>query len=381
MSEISTGSGQMDSRLGQNVREYAVLGVDIVLRRWLTFIVPIALAVPLAALAIHFAPTKYVAKSLILLQSANRAANTGGYARQNVIEQVAAIDAWLKSDHVLRDLLPQIMDIDKPDDPKTISALIRVARASISLSLVGGSALEVSLEGQKPHNLSKKLEIILARIMEGLTRPEQGIFNASQFVLMQRGDATRDAEQLLDGAITRAGLQNNDVLRNRLRALYAAATPARAQYAIADQRPAATPGRWVEPAAVTDETSKPANEIEQAISTDPLVVKELKHYFAAYQQALLEYQALKDRLSSRESNYVGIFDAAENVLVVGRPQDPIFGESSARKLAMAIILLSIICGAGLVWFVEMFFSGLRTRSDFEGLSDIPVIARLQRLPR
>lgn len=381
MREISTGSGQMDSKLSQNVREYAVLGVDIVLRRWLIFIVPIALAVPLAAMALHFAPTKYVAKSLILLQSANRAANTGGYARQNVIEQVAAIDAWLKSDHVLRDLLPQIMDIDKPDDPKTISALIKVARASISLSLIGGSALEVSFEGQKPHNLSKKLEIILARIMEGLTRPEQGIFNASQFVLMQRGDAARNAELLLDGAITRAGLQNTELLINQLRALHNAAAPTRTRFAVTDERPTSSGDQGVAQAALTNEATMPAGEIEQAISSDPLVVTELKYHFAAYQQALLEYQSLKDRLSSRESNYVGIFDAAENVLVVGRPQDPIFGESSARKLAMAFILLSIICAAGLVWFVEMLFTGLRTRSDFESLTDLPVIARLQRLPR
>jgi hypothetical protein len=123
------------------------------------------------------------------------------------------------------------------------------------------------------------------------------------------------------------------------------------------------------------------SEAEQAIFADPQLVKELRRYFDGFQQAQLEYQALKDRLSSRQGNYVGIFDSAENVLVVGRPQDPIFGESPARKLAIAIVLLSIIGGFGLVWIVEMLFSGLRTRHEFESLSGLPVIARLQKLSR
>lgn len=370
----------MGNNINQNVSEYAVLGMDILRRRWLIFILPIALAVPLAALAIHFAPTKYVAKSLILLQSANRAGNSGAMGRQNLIEQVAAIDAWLKSDHVLRDLLPQIMEGENSTDPKAISSMIREARSSIWLSLVGGSALEVSFVGGSPEGLSRKLEVVLARIMEGLTGPEHGIFNASQFLLVQRGDAVREAEEALDSAIARAGPQNPDLVRTQLQKLYDADQRPRSRYAM-DPKSSAKPERFAEVIDAPQETIPQTNEAEQAISADPQVVKELRQYFGNYQQEQLEYQALKERLSSRHGNYVGIFDSAENVLVVGRPRDPIFGENSARKLAIAIVFLSIICGFGLVWLVEMLFSGLRTRNEFESLSGLPVIARLQRLSR
>ena len=336
-----------------------------------------SLAVPLAALAIKFAPTKYVAKSLILLQSANRTSNTGGFGRQNLVEQVAAIDAWLKSDHVLRDLLPQIMGAESSTDPKAVSSMIRQARSSIWLSLVGGSALEVSFVGSSPEGLSRKLEVVLARIMEGLTGPESGIFNASQFLLIQRGEASRVAEEALDEAISRAGAQNPDLVRSQLQRLYDA--DQRPRFA-ADPKSSAKTGE-AELGGAQQETTPETSEAEQAILADPQVLKELRRYFDGFQQAQLEYQALKDRLSSRQGNYVGIFDSAENVLVVGRPQDPIFGESAARKLAIAIVFLSIICGFGLVWLVEMLCSRLRTRNEFESLSGLPVIARLQKLSR
>jgi uncharacterized protein involved in exopolysaccharide biosynthesis len=365
----------MGGKLSQNLREYAVLGLDIVRRRWLVFFLPIALAVPLAALAIHFAPTKYSAKSLILLQSSNRGNTAGGYVRQNLVEQVQAIDAWLKSDHVLRDLLPQITDLKDPNDPKQVSAMIRVARASIALGLVGGSALEVTLEGRNPNGLSKKLEVILARLMEGLTGPEHGIFNASQFVLIQKEEGVRQANDALDEAITRVGLQNTDLVRRQLQVLYDAQNPRRR---FGETQPGSRPARTSDPAP---QDARQITSLEQQISADPVVVGELKRYYEAYQMALAEYQTLKERMSSQGSNYVGIFDSAENVIVVGRPQDPIVGESAARKLAIVVIFLGIMGGGGLVWLVEMFYTGLRTRDEFEVLAGVPVIARLQRLPR
>ena len=374
------GDSKMGDNINQNVSEYAVLGLDILRRRWLVFLLPIALAVPLAALAIQFAPTKYVAKSLILLQSANRTANTGGFGRQNLVEQVAAIDAWLKSDHVLRDLLPHIKGPGNSADPKAISAMIREARSSIWLSLVGGSALEVSFIGRSPEGLSRKLEVVLARIMEGLTGPENGIFNASQFLLIQRSEASRQAEEALDEAISRAGAENPEFVRSQLQRLYDADQRPRSRFAV-DPKSSVTTERSTELVSTPQEPAPETSQTEQAIFSDPQVVKELRRYFDGFQQAQLEYQALKDRLSSRQGNYVGIFDSAENVLVVGRPQDPIFGESPARKLAIAIVFLSIIGGFGLVWLVETLFSGLRTRKEFESLSGLPVIARLQKLPR
>jgi hypothetical protein len=259
--------------------------------------------------------------------------------------------------------------------------MIRVARASISMALVGGSALEVSLEGRNPNGLSKKLEIILARIMEGLTGPEHGIFNASQFVLIQKEEGVREADQLLEEAIGRAGLQNTDLVRRQLQVVHDAQTNSRRRFGGSETQAGPRQTRATEPVVPAQDLAKQISALEQQISADPIVVGELKRYYEAYQQALLEYQTLKERLSSQGSNYVGIFDSAENVIVVGRPQDPILGESAARKLAIVVIFLGILGGGGLVWLVEMFYTGLRTRDEFEVLAGVPVIARLQRLPR
>ena len=367
----------MSTLLSQTIREYVVLSLDVFRRRWFIFILPILLALPLAAAEIHFAPKKYVAKSLVLLQSTSRAGRTTGFERQNLIEQVAAIEAWLKSDHVLRDLLPQIIEIENPNNPEQFSALLRVARASISISVIGGSALEVSFEGRKPDGLGGKLEIILARIMEGLTGPEHSIFNASQFVLIQRNDAVATAEELLKQAIVRAGLGEPDLVKRQLQKLYEADSLSQSQYSVSNKSVSQTTRLSFEPPP----SPREIDEIERAISADPAIVKELRRLFQSYQQALFEYEALKQRLSSGASNYVGIFESPESMLVVGRPQDPILGESPGRKLAIAIMFLSLICGAGLVWLVELFYSGMRTREEFEKFSGLPVVARIPRLQR
>jgi hypothetical protein len=267
----------------------------------------------------------------------------------------------------------------EPVDPKLLGVMIQIVRMSVAIQLVGGSALEVSFEGRDPNGLSRKLEVVLARIMEGLTGPERGIFNASQFVLIQKDDAMRESDRLLDEAIARAGLQNNtEQVRRQLQALYDTNANSRRRFI---EPTAGRPARTVEPLLSPQESAKQVASIEQSISADPLVVSELKRYFESYQQAILEYQALKDRLSTQGSNYVGLFDSAENMLVIGRPQDPTQGQSSARKLAMVVIFLGIIAGGGLVWLVEIFYTGLRTRDEFELLTGLPVVARLQRLPR
>jgi capsular polysaccharide biosynthesis protein len=367
----------MGAFLSQAIREYIVLALDVLRRRWFIFILPIFLALPIAAAAIHFVPKKYVAKSLVLLQSSNRAARASGLERQNLIEQVAAIEAWLKSDHVLRDLLPQIFEIKNPGDLKQLSTFMRAARASISMSVIGGSALEVGFEGKNPDGLGRKLEIILARIMEGLTGPEHSIFNASQFVLIQRNDSVAAAEQLLNQAIARAGLERPDQVRNLLQKLYKAESLRPSQYSDSDKFNPQTARQSREPPLPPENI----DEMERAISADPAIVKSLRRLFQSYQQELVEYEALKQRLSSWVSNYVGIFESAESMLVVGRPQDPILGESPGRKLAIAIMFLSLIGGAGLVWLVELFYDGMRTREEFEKLSGLPVVARLPRLHR
>ena len=355
------------------VREYLVLGLDVARRRWRLFFLPIVLALPVAFAAGKMTPKKYTAKSLILLQSSN----SGGTTQQYVIEQVMAIEAWLKSDQVLRQLLPSIMKIEDPNDPQKMSVLLKVARNSISLTLLGGSALEVSLTSSKPYGLGKKLEAVLTRIMQGLTGPERGIFNAPQFVLLAREEAINDTRDALTQAISSLDIESSERIQDLLKQLYM-------------MRPLeldSQGGLNLPATPISTSTNNQLGDLgaekrrlEQQISEDPEIVKDLIQKYTAYQQAIDAHRSLNERLSNSGSNYVGLIGFVENLLVIGRPQDPIFGESPGKKIAVAIMLLSIMGSAGLVWLFELFYSGVHTKAEFEELSGLPVVTRFQRLP-
>lgn len=345
------------------IREYAVYGLSVLRRRWLYFCVPVALTILLASFAVQLAPKKYVAKSLILLQGANRSAMgfgaQGGHA--NAIEQVRAIEAWAKSDQVLSEILPRISDGPKPLSPGELFVAMRALRASLTFELVSNAALEVTLEGKESSGLGHKLEIILARIMEGLTGPERSILSAQQFMLLRYEEQVKATEAALHSAIEAAGLENSPEVRSALGELAA----------MSSGRP--TPGTetavWPRP----DEAG-----LRAAISDDPDTVRRLVALYSANQAASDDFSALQAQAGTGRSNYVGIFDSPDNLLIIGRPKDPIAGESSARKLAMLAVLLAITGSGAAIVLLELMSGVLRTRGEYESASGIPVVARLAR---
>lgn len=348
-------------------REYFVLALCITKRRWKLMLLPIAIALTLAALAIKFAPTTYVAKSLILLQSANRsAANSYGGGRQAAADQITAIDAWLKSEQVIMGLLPQLVDAKLLTTPADIVLQSVVLRKALTLELVGGSALEMRLEGRSPVGLAAKLEIVIARLMEGLTGPEQSILNAKQFVLVRRNEAVTAAEAALLKTISLASLGPAEKVVAQLRQL----SDAQLQQSGRPRQPA--------DGAVGNAAVSPAiQDMRRAISSDTRIVAELERLYAQLNAAQQQADAMRGATGNgrNNSNYVGFFDAPENLLVVGRPQDPITGESSAKKIAIAGILLSLIAGLGMALLAEILDGRLRTERQYATSSGLPIITR------
>lgn len=340
------------------IREYAVYGLAVLRRRWIFIFLPVALMLLLASFAVQLAPTKYVTKSLILLQSANRSAigfsAQGGHA--STIEQVRAIEAWVKSDEVLSEILPRILDRAEPLSPGELSAQMRALRASLSFELVGNAALEVRLEGAKSEGLGNKLEVILSRIMEGLTGPERSILSAQQFMLVRYGEQVKATEAALERAIEAAGYQDSIEVKAALRQLAAMSRQ---------------PGSGMEASPGAEEAS-----LRTAISDSPETVRELAALYAAHETAAENFAALEAQARVGRSNYVGIFDSPDNLLIIGRPKDPIEGESVARKLAILGVLLSIVGGAATIILLELMSGVLRTRGDYESTSGLPVVARL-----
>ena len=358
----------MTTSIAQMICEYLMLVLDVVRRRWQVLVLPVALALPAAVFAVKVMPKQYVAKSLVLVQSSNgAAANT-----QNINEQVRAIEAWLKSDHVLTDLLPDLVDAKGITSKLERSVQINMLRSAIRFQPLGGTAYEISLALSKPDGLGRKLETVLARIMESLTGPNQGIFSASQFVLRRRSEALRVGREDLHKAIANAGLTTPELVESYLKTVID----------LNDRIASLTRSNQTDSraAALAAELVQQRQKTEQLISTDPQVVNGLLQQFANFQRAQAEFEPLRERLSAQNNNYVGIFDPTASLVIVGRPQDPIYGKSPAKKVAVAIVFLSILTACGLVLLLELFYPGVRMRSEFEDLAGVAVVARFPRLP-
>jgi hypothetical protein len=359
----------MSTRLSQTVTEYSIIALDVMKRRWYALLLPILIAIPLALAATKVTPTKYTAKSLILLQA--EGAEGASQSRQQMMEQVAAIEAWLKSNYVMLALLPKIMEFKDQTDPEEQSVKLTEARSAINLTLLGGAAVEISLNGNRPDGLGAKLEIVLARIMEGLTGPDQGIFNAPQFVLLKRAETVKAVQERLAEAIKKAGLASPEIVEKRLQALYELGEAFKRRKQDSDQ-----PIDLAGDGEADSRFSESKRGIEDLISNDPQVVGKLSAHYAAFQHALADYEALRAAVSPQSKNYFGVFNNA-GIVIVGRPQDPLRGESPGRKIAIAIIFLSFVGAGGLILLMELFYPGVRLKDEFEQLSGFPVVARFQ----
>lgn len=355
------------------LREYIVYAIDVVRRRWLLLVVPVLIAGVVGVTAVKLAPKKYTATSLLLIQGANRTAGGGPIQQFNAYEQVRALEAWLKSDQVLTELLPQLSDYKPPSSPAELLIQTRILAASMSLELVSNSVLQISLNGGRPDGLGRNLEIIIARLMEGLTGPEQNVLSAPQFMLLRRTEDVTLTERALTRAIEQGGFAAPLQIRTMLQQLWA----------MTQQGPGS--GRWggqaSRPAsqAEDEKTAEAAKRLREAISSDPKQVEELERLYAAYQTALDRQDELTKQGSPGRSNYVSIFDSPDNLLVIGRPKDPIFGESTAKKPAIGGILLSMLIAGGLVVLVELLEGRLRTRKEYETVAGLPVVARIGKI--
>lgn len=359
--------------LGSDVlREYLVLGLDVSRRRWLLLALPIALAIVLAGVLVKLAPTKYTASSLILLQAANRNVSGPGQYNSSTIEQVQAIGAWLKSDQVLAELLPQMSGMTEPKSPAERLIQMKALGASLSLEVVGNSVLEVKLEGRNREGLGRNLEIVLSRLMEGLTGPERNVFSAPQFVQMRRNEDVTSSEAALIHAI-----ETGNVLQSPIQtraALHELWTVERQRDAGAA---AAAPAGSDE--ARTGDKSELEDRLRRSISNDPVEVDRLLRAYRVHQDALDRQATLQVQSGPVRSNYVSIFSSPEDLLIIGRPKDPIIGENSGRKLAIGMVLLGIVGGCGLVLLAELFNGMVRSRREHETISGLPVVARVPRI--
>lgn len=368
------------------LREQFVFCLDVARKRWRLFVGPILVACVLSAVAIKLAPTKYTSSSLIMLQAANRApGGAGGAPYVNTFEQVKAaeawlksqveaIETWLKSDQVLAELLPQMTGYKPPETQAAKIVQMRRLAASVSLEVVNNSVLEIKMIGASPTDLGRDLEIVIARLLEGLTGPERSIFSAPQFVQIKRTEEAAAAEAELMRAIEAEGFQAPLQIRAELHQLWTLKRNSRGGSASTILQ------TDKQVSGLSAQAAETAERLRQLIGATPAKVAELERLYAAYQDAADRQAASKMQPVPSRSNYVSIFSSPDDLLVIGRPKDPIAGESAARKYAIAGVLLSVLLGCGLVVVAELMGGVLRMRRQYEEASGLPVVARIARIP-
>lgn len=352
----------------QDIFDQALRLLDIGLRRWFLIILPLLICAPIAYIAVKSAAKSYTSSTAILLRPAQQAGWSGSpqSLQINGLEQVAAIEAWLKSDQVMEQVLPLVTEEPVPKDPEDLFFEIKKLRTAIRLHLRENSVLVVELDGDNPVGLGRRLERVLTHIMDGLLRPDNGLLTAGQLILLSRQEAAREAELELLTTIRNAGFEDPAAVVGNLRTLVQLQREQALQVNVSDT----SPGR------LTEWTQDPRmEEVRAAITNDPQVLRKLIEDFTKAGEARDALEQAKRNTSSTDTTYPGIFEAPQRLTVIGRPRDPLFGVNPVKKIAIAAMLLSLVFGGVLALLAEIWDKRLRTRQQVEELTGLPVLAR------
>ena len=344
--------------------ERFVEGIEFVKSRWRLILAPVAIIAPIAFIAVKSSPVRYVATSVILLRSPLSSGIVSSQTpQQNAIDQVKALEAWLKSDLIIEQYLPKLSSEPLPADPFKFAAMIKETRSALKLSLVNNSVIEVQLEGSTRLGLGRKLEIVLTHLMEGLLRPgSAGVLSGGQLILTDRLEAWQKTQAEIADVIRSVGIEPTNAILKQLGSL--------------DQSPQTAPASSVSKTpAPSEQEPGSINSLQTALASNPVARTRLLDLRLRSDAGRAAYEAAKSSFPT-DSRYVGVFDSPERLTVVGRPRDPLVGENPATKYGVAAIFLSLVAGLSLAWLADLLAPRLRSKKQFEELIGLPVIARL-----
>lgn len=355
--------------------ERGILALDTLRRRWWIVALTVAIIGALAFALVKSTPQRYTTSVTMVLKAANQANWVAGgsqFPDQTAFEQVRAIEVWLKSDHVLEHVLPQLLDTTAPLNLTRRLEELTKLRAAMRLTPVGNSMMRLELDGPSPEGLSRKLEIILSNFLERLLRSDDGVLSAVQLILLRRGDEATSAENTLVKEIQFLGLDPIHVIRQLTELRRFTAT--RPDQASAETKAPPQPSSGSAPVSPASEL-----EVRNSISPHADIVRRLEFLYGNAVVARGNLERVQSSLGQKEGTFIRIFESPENLTIIGRPRDPLTGENPMRKVGVAMILLSFGVGLVIAFLFDLLDGRLRSRSDFEMNSELPVIARVQRL--
>lgn len=371
------------------VLELLVRAIDVLRRRWLLILLPLAIALPIAYAILKAAPVKYVARSSILLQAANMVSEGGSIGRISPVDQVNMIEAWLKSDHVIESMLPDFIGDGKERTLEENFIEINKLRSAISLGLIGSQVLEVRLEGNEAQGLGRLLESIVTRVLEAVIKPESGILSAEQIILAHRTDRLRAIEHALTDAISRAKIGLYDVVIAKLGVIHQLKTAVgvstlkvvesgqllRDRETIIDNDQQAGNEPFVERFALMMKLQAE----RKSLGGPPDVVKELEQLYAQKSAAHAALSAINHRVPFSSGRFARVFEAPERLIVLGRPRDPIHGEKPVVKYIVAGLVGLVLVVMALVLLLEIIAGRVYHVSDVKDATGLPVVARMPRV--
>ncbi len=404
-------------------------------RRFLILIPFLLLSVASVAASILL-PKNYKTTALILLQEEGPTELTseqGTSSSGSVRTRVYALDVLLRSDRVLTEVIRRFHGVDPAEDPALSAVLQKDLRERLTIQIHDVYFIEIALEGSRPEELQRELNLIVERLFELLLLPSNATLSATDFLIQQQnatigrlderlaelnaeagdlslaefsrkndaralaaavareteGEARRAMANLQEAAFAvlgqRGGLRTLDVEIVALRQQLDGATPERAE-ALNAQIAALEELRPLETRAV--EARRRASSAAQQLAVADTALRE--HQSAAELRAAIEadlataraeVEQLRARFRSAREQTLRILEAPDQLKLVDEPEVPNQPTNSALKIIIAGVAAGLGLGLGLAVIAEQLDQSVRGEDDLGNATELPVLARLPRLHR
>ena len=197
-----------------SLHEIIQLVLNAAWRRRYLIIVPFIVMIPLGIVGARWAPKTYEAKTILLLEETGK---NNPFLKDYVVgldvkDRFSALQALLKSEHVLVNVLRDIHGPEIEQDQQKLAFMMRRLAGEVSVQLVGADLIEFKLKGSKPEGLGKTLASISKHFLDRLLSPERSSLGAAEDFLKDQKEKRRKDLVQAELAFATFKAENSDKL-------------------------------------------------------------------------------------------------------------------------------------------------------------------------
>lgn len=183
-------------------------------RRRYMICVPFILFIPISIVGSRLAPKNYEAKMILLLQETGK---DNPFLKDYVVnlevkDRFAALQALLKSEHVLLNVLKDIHGPAVANDQAKAAMMMRQLASEITVTLVGADLIEMKLKGRQPQGLGKILAAVSVHFLDRLLSPERSTLGMTEDFLKAQKISRLAALEQAETAYSKFKAENADKL-------------------------------------------------------------------------------------------------------------------------------------------------------------------------